>query len=152
LQIEYSPLITDIESDKTGILATCRELGISIIAYSPLARGVLTGAHKSHDDLASSDLRKLYPQFAEENWSEVTKVLEVMKKVGSRHKSTVGQITLAWLGAQGEDIIPIPGTSNIKYFEENMGALHVDLSELEVKEIRDAVDAVKLIGSREPEG
>jgi len=108
VQVEYSPFALDIEHKEIDVLRTCRELGIAIIAYSPLGRGFLTGQLKSPDDFAEGDFRKFAPKYSKENFP---KNLELVRKIEAlaKHKGcTPGQLSLAWLLAQGEDVIPIP--------------------------------------------
>lgn len=152
MQIEYSPFTTDIEDPHVALLQTCRELNVAVVAYSPLGRGFLTGQYKSRDDFEPGDARLGFPRFSEENFP---KNLELVNKFGELAKEkgcTAGQLTLAWLLAQGEDIIPIPGTKKIKYLEENLGAIEVVLTEEEKNEIRAAVDRADVHGDRAQEG
>ena len=141
----------DIEDPQINILNTCRELGIAIVAYSPLGRGFVTGAYKSPDDFEEGDFRKYAPRFSKENFPKNLKLVEEITKLADRKKCTPGQLTLAWLLAQGEDVIPIPGTKKIKYLEENLGALEVKLEEGEVRDIRRAVENAEVHGERYPE-
>ncbi|KAG2061318.1 Aldo keto reductase [Suillus hirtellus] len=136
VQVEYSPFTLDIEDPKLNILNTARELGIKIIAYSPLGRGLITGQYKSPDDFASDDFRRMVPRFSKENFPKILKLADNLKKVGEQYNATAGQVALAWLLAQGEDVIPIPGTKKIKYLEENLGAIDVSLSPESVQEVR----------------
>ena len=148
VEIEYSPFTTDIEDPKIGLLQTCRELGVAIIAYSPLGRGFITGQYKSRDDFEEGDFRLSVPRFSEENFPKNLRLVEHVKSLADKKGVTPGQLTLAWLLAQGEDIIPIPGTKKIKYLEENWGALKVDLTTAEEKEIRKAVSEAEVHGDR----
>ncbi|KAL0957972.1 hypothetical protein HGRIS_000149 [Hohenbuehelia grisea] len=136
LQVEYSPFTLDIESDSIGLLKTARELGITIIAYSPLGRGFLTGQIRSPDDLEEGDFRRMIPRYSKENFPNILKITEGLKAIGERHGATSGQVALGWLLAQGPDVIPIPGTRRIKYLHENVDAIKVKLSEAEVAEVR----------------
>ena len=151
VQIEYSPFTTDIESPSTALLATCRSLGVATIAYSPLGRGMLTGAYTSPSDFEEGDFRRLSPRFSEENFPKNLKLVEEISAIAKKKGCTSSQLTLAWLMAQGEDVIPIPGTKKIKYLEENLGALEVKLTEEEEREIRKVVDAAEVHGERYPE-
>ncbi|MCJ1364516.1 hypothetical protein MMC16_003627 [Acarospora aff. strigata] len=151
VQVEFSPFSMDIEDPQINILNTCRELGIAIVAYSPLGRGFVTGAYKSPDDFEEGDFRKYAPRFSKENFPKNLKLVEEITKLADRKKCTPGQLTLAWLLAQGEDVIPIPGTKKIKYLEENLGALEVKLEEGEVRDIRRAVENAEVHGERYPE-
>ncbi|KAM3072528.1 hypothetical protein ACMFMG_009324 [Clarireedia jacksonii] len=150
VQIEYSPFAIDIEQN--DVLKTCRELGVAVIAYSPLGRGFLTGQYKSRDDFEEGDFRLYSPRFSEENFPKNLALVEKFKQIASKKGCTPGQLTLAWLMAQGDDIIPIPGTKKIKYLEENLGSLNVTLTGEEEKEIRKAVETAEVHGARYPEG
>ncbi|KAE8448943.1 hypothetical protein EG329_008739 [Mollisiaceae sp. DMI_Dod_QoI] len=151
VQIEYSPFSIDIEQPDINLLKTCRELGVATIAYSPLGRGLLTGAYKSPSDFSPSDFRKFMPRFSAENFPKNLKLVDGLTSLAQKKGCTPGQLTLAWLLAQGEDIIPIPGTKKIKYLEENLGALQVKLSKEEEKEIRTLVEGAEVHGERYPE-
>ena len=109
VQIEYSPFSLDIERQEVGLLATARELGISIVAYSPLGRGMLTGAIKSPSDLEENDYRRVLPRFSPENFGANLKLVDAIGNLAGKKGVTPGQIALAWLMVQGNDIIPIPG-------------------------------------------
>lgn len=151
VQIEYSPFTTDIESPDIALLKTCRELGVATIAYSPLGRGMLTGAYKSPADFEGGDFRSYSPRFSEENFPKNLKLVDEINEIAKKKGCTAGQLTLAWLLAQGPDIIPIPGTKKIKYLEENLAALDVKLTSSENAEIRKAVESAEVHGQRYPE-
>ena len=108
VQIEYSPFTMDIEDPAINLLKTCRELGVATIAYSPLGRGFLTGAYTSPDDFEDSDFRKYAPRFSKENFPKNLKLVKELQGMAERKGCTSGQLVLAWLMAQGDDIIPIP--------------------------------------------
>ena len=108
MQLEYSPFALDIESPEIDILNTCRELGIAIVAYSPLGRGFLTGQIKSPDDFEEGDFRRHAPRYNKENFHKNIKLVEKLQEIAKRNGCTSGQLSLAWLLAQGDDIIPIP--------------------------------------------
>jgi len=151
VQMEYSPWQLDIENEVgTNMLQTCRELGVTVFSYAPLGRGFLTGQIKSPADFAPDDFRRFIPRFSEENFGKNLDLVNKFKAVGDRKGCTSGQIALAWLMSQGEDIIPIPGTKKIKYLEENLGALKVQLSPGEIQEIRDAIESADILGERNP--
>jgi aryl-alcohol dehydrogenase-like predicted oxidoreductase len=152
VQVEYSPFCLDIELPKINVLKTCRELGISVVAYSPVGRGLLTGQIKSFDDFPKNDFRRIIPKYSRENFPKILDLVDKINAVASKHKCTVAQIGLAWLLAQGEDIIPIPGTRTIKYLEDNTNAMDVKLTEEEVKELRHYAEGTELIGNRYPNG
>lgn len=114
LQVEYSPFTLDIEDPKIGLLQAARELGITIVAYSPVGRGLLTGQYKSPDDFAEDDYRRHIPRYSKENFPNILKLADKLKELGQHHNATAAQVALAWDLAQGNDIIPIPGTKRIK--------------------------------------
>ncbi|KAJ7787832.1 Aldo/keto reductase [Mycena olivaceomarginata] len=154
LQVEYSPFTLDIEDPKIGLLVTARELGIQVIAYSSLERGLLTGQYKSPDDFEDSDFRKGIPRYSAQNFPNILKLADGLKSIGAKcGGATAGQVALAWLLAQGEDIIPIPGTKKIKYLEENIAASKLKLSAEDVKDVRNvASQADASRGERYPAG
>ncbi|EFY86640.1 hypothetical protein MAC_07329 [Metarhizium acridum CQMa 102] len=136
-QVEYSPLFRDIESGRTGILPTCRELGIAVVAYSPVGRGLLTGAVAS-----PGDWRRGVPKLGGGNFPRIMALVDRIRAVARRHGASPAQVCLAWVAAQGDDFIPIPGTATIKYLEENTDALKIKLTEDEVAELRRAASSV----------
>jgi len=140
--MEYSPFALEIESEQTQLLATARELGVKIVAYSPLGRGFLTNTIKSRDDFDPKDTRVNHPRFSEEHFPENLKLVETLAEIASKKGVTTSQLVLAWVLAQGEDFIPIPGTKRVKYLEENAKAVDVKLSAEEVKEIRAEIEKV----------
>lgn len=150
VQIEYSPYAMDIESPEIGLLKTCRELGVATVAYSPLGRGMLTGAYKSPDDFGEGDFRKFAPRFSAENFPKNIRLAEQLGAVARRKGCTPGQLCLAWLMAQGDDVVPIPGTKKVHYLKENLGALDVKLSKEEEAEIRKMVEGAEVVGGRYP--
>ncbi|KAI8803349.1 aldo/keto reductase family protein [Cladochytrium replicatum] len=147
-QVEYSPWSLDIETDDR--LKVCRELGIAIVAYSPLGRGFLTGTIKSIDDLAANDFRRISPRFQGENFARNFAVVDALKALAEKKGITPGQLCLAWVLGQGEDFIVIPGTKKIKYLEENVQALNVKLTDDEMKEIRAVISKIPVVGDRYP--
>ncbi|KAK7178818.1 hypothetical protein DPSP01_014346 [Paraphaeosphaeria sporulosa] len=150
VQLEYSPFALDIEYPEIGILETCRELGIAVVAYSPLGRGFLTGQIKSPDDFEDGDFRKYAPRYSKENFPKNLKLVQKLQDIAAKKDCTAGQLSLAWLLAQGPDVIPIPGTKKIKYLEENIGSIKVQLTAEEVKEIRAEIEKVEVTGDRYP--
>ncbi|KAI0092295.1 NADP-dependent oxidoreductase domain-containing protein [Irpex rosettiformis] len=136
IQVEYSLFALDVEQPGIDILKTARELGIAIVAYSPLGRGMLTGRFKSPDDFEKDDFRLTIPRFSHENFPKVLKIVDAVKAIAAKHNATPGQIALAWLLEQGEDIIPIPGTRSTKNLYENLGALKVKLSKEDIEQVR----------------
>lgn len=150
VQIEYSPFALDIEDPEIGLLATCRELGVAVVAYSPLGRGFMTGKYRTPDDFEEGDFRRISPRFSPENFPKNLRLVDQLADFARRKKCTASQLTLAWLLAQGDDIIPIPGTKKIKYVEENVDAVNVHLTDEESAEIRKAVEAAEVHGERYP--
>lgn len=151
VQVEYSPFALDIESKQIDLLRTCRELGVAVVAYSPLARGMLTGTIKSPDDFEEDDFRRFAPRFSKENFPKNLKLVDRITEVAKAKGVTPGQLTLAWLLAQGEDIFPIPGTTKKERLEENVDSLKVNLTKEEEQEIRKAVEEAEISGQRYPE-
>jgi aryl-alcohol dehydrogenase-like predicted oxidoreductase len=125
LQTEWSIFSRDIEDE---IVPLCRELGIGLVPYSPLGRGLLTGAVSSLDELADDDFRRTQPRFQGENLDHNLALVAVVRDIAAAHGVTPGQVALAWLAAQGDDVVPIPGTKRRTYLEENVGALDVTLT------------------------
>ncbi|KIW88656.1 uncharacterized protein Z519_10702 [Cladophialophora bantiana CBS 173.52] len=151
VQLEYSPFSMDIESPQIGLLKACRELGVAVVAYSPLGRGFLTGGIKSRADFEEGDFRSFAPRFSEENFPKNLKLVEDIKAIADEKSCTPGQLVLAFLMAQGDDIIPIPGTTRVKNFDENMGALNIKITPQDNEKIRKVIDAAEVHGARYPE-
>lgn len=141
-QMEFSPFALEIESDQTEFLKTARELGVKIVAYSPLGRGFLTGSIKSRADLDPSDNRFNHPRFSEEHFDDNLKLVNHLSEIAKKKGVTPGQLAIAWVLAQGDDFIPIPGTKRVKYLEENLKAAEVQLSNEEEQSIRKAIESV----------
>lgn len=135
LETEYSLWSREPEDD---ILVTTRELGIGFVAYSPLGRGFLSGAIKSPDDFAPDDFRRISPRFQGENFYKNLELVEQVKKIALQKNVTASQLALAWLLSQGDDIVPIPGTTRRKNLEENIAATEIVLTPDELAQI-DAV-------------
>ncbi|HKC46923.1 MAG TPA: aldo/keto reductase [Gemmatimonadales bacterium] len=148
LQTEYSLWTRDPEDD---ILATCRELGIGFVAYSPLGRGFLSGRFKKPEDLAADDYRRNNPRFQGENFSHNLALADAVQKMAKEKKCTASQLALAWVLAQGADIVPIPGTKRRRYVEENARAVDVSLSPEELRRIDRAIPRNSASGLRYPE-
>jgi aryl-alcohol dehydrogenase-like predicted oxidoreductase len=146
LQSEYSLWTRDPET--TGTLAACREHGIAFVAYSPLGRGFLTGAITKPDDFAEDDYRRYNPRFTGENFTKNLALVDKVKKFAADKGCTPGQLALAWVLAQGPDIVPIPGTKRVKYLEENAGAMDVKLSASELAEIDEVFPPDAAVGDR----
>ncbi len=148
LQTEYSLWSRDPED---GLLDVCRELGISFVAYSPLGRGFLTGQFKSFDDLAPDDYRRHSPRFQGENFDKNLELVKRIEEIATEKGCTPAQLALAWVLAQGEDIVPIPGTKRRKYLEENVGALDVEITPADLKRIDELAPKGAAAGTRYPE-
>ncbi len=148
LQTEYSLWTRDPED---GILATCRELGIGFVAYSPLGRGFLTGQIKRFDDLAADDFRRFSPRFQGANFAKNLELVARVTELATQKGCTPGQLALAWVMAQGDDIVPIPGTKRIKYLEENVGAERVVLTKQDLAAIAELAPKGVAAGLRYPE-
>jgi aryl-alcohol dehydrogenase-like predicted oxidoreductase len=132
LQSEYSLWTRDVEDE---ILPTIRELGIGLVGYSPLGRGFLSGRIHSIDDLEAGDFRRANPRFQGENFQKNLELVERVEELAAEKGCTAAQIALAWVLAQGEDIVPIPGTTRVKNLEENVAALDVELSDEELRDL-----------------
>ena len=147
LQTEYSLWSRDPEGE---LLETCRELGIGFVAYSPLGRGFLTGCFRSPDDLAPHDWRRNNPRFQGENFGRNLDLAATVARIAGAKGCTPAQLALAWLHAQGDDIVPIPGSTRAERVEENAGAIHIRLSADELDAL--AAIAPAVAGHRYPEG
>jgi aryl-alcohol dehydrogenase-like predicted oxidoreductase len=148
LQTEYSLWSRDPEDE---ILATCRELGIGFVAYSPLGRGFLTGQFKTFEDLAPDDYRRHSPRFQGDNFQKNLDLVRRIEEIAASKGCTPAQLALAWVLAQGEDIVPIPGTKRRKYLEENVGAVDVKLTPEDLKRIDEVAPKGAAAGTRYPE-
>jgi aryl-alcohol dehydrogenase-like predicted oxidoreductase len=146
LQSEYSLWTRDVETN--GVLETCRELGITFVPYSPLGRGFLTGAIQKLSDLDETDWRRTNPRFGEEAIKSNLKLAEAVQGLAERKGCTAAQLALAWVLAQGNDMVPIPGTKRVRYLEDNMGALRVTLTKDDLKEIEARCAEVAVVGER----
>jgi aryl-alcohol dehydrogenase-like predicted oxidoreductase len=148
LQSEYSLWSRDPEDE---ILPTVRDLGIGFVPYSPLGRGFLTGQITSIDDLDDDDFRRRGPRFQGENFQKNLDLVADVKEIAKEKGCTPSQLALAWVLAQGEDIVPIPGTKRVKYLEENVGALDVELTEDDLRRIEEAFPKGATAGDRYPD-
>ena len=148
VQNEFS-LLYRTEAEET--LRTTRELNIAFVAYAPLGRGLMTGAVETADTLAEDDGRRRFPRFAPENLAHNTALVRRIADIASRKKCTPGQLALAWLLAQGDDVVPIPGTKHKERLVENIGALTVKLTAAELQQIAQAIPAGAAAGLRYPE-
>ncbi len=145
LQSEYSLWERGVEEE---ILPTCRELGIGFVPYSPLGRGFLTGTAKRAEEYPQDDSRRMQPRFQGENFDRNMKIVEAVKSVADEKKAASGQIALAWLLAQGNDIVPIPGTKRRKYLEENLDAVSIKLSPTDLQKLDAAAPRGAAAGQR----
>jgi len=148
LQTEYSLWSRDPEKD---ILATCRELGIGFVAYSPLGRGFLAGQFKKFEDLAEGDFRRNAPRFQGENFTKNLELVKKVEQIAKEKHCTPAQLALAWVLAQGEDVVAIPGTKRRKYLEDNAGAANVKLTPDDLRRINEVFPPDAAVGLRYPE-
>lgn len=148
VETEYSLWSRDVEAD---ILPVCRELGIGYMAYAPLGRGFLTATIKSVDALLATDRRREHPRFLPENINKNNELLDVLEATAAAHQVTPAQVALAWLLAQGPDIVPIPGTKRRKYLEENCAAAELQLAAAELTQLSAAFPPGVTAGTRYPE-
>jgi aryl-alcohol dehydrogenase-like predicted oxidoreductase len=149
LQTEYSLWTREPEGN---VLQTCRELGASLVAYSPLGRGFLTGIFSRPEDVAADDYRRHMPRFQGENFAHNLELLRRIEVIAKEKNCTVAQLALAWLLTRGEDVIPIPGTKRRERLEENLSALDVELSKDDLRRIDEAAPVGFAAGTRYPEG
>lgn len=145
LQSEYSLWTRDPED---RVLPTCRELGIGLVAYSPLGRGFLTGQIRRYEDFAPDDHRRNSPRFQGENLQKNLDLVKKVEEMAQQKKCTPSQLALAWVLAQGDDIVPIPGTKRVKYLEENVGAVDVKLSKDDLAQIEKVLPKGAFAGQR----
>jgi aryl-alcohol dehydrogenase-like predicted oxidoreductase len=148
LQTEYSLWSREPEE---GLLGVCRELGIGFVAYSPLGRGFLTGRYERPDDLAPNDWRRNNPRFQTDNFQKNLEIVGRVKRLAARKRCTAAQLALAWVLAQGEDVIPIPGSKRRERLEENAAAADIQLTAEELSEIDALLPPGIAAGTRYPE-
>ncbi|TDB82662.1 aldo/keto reductase [Micromonospora sp. KC721] len=148
VQMEYSLFTREVEGE---MLDTCRELGVALVAYSPVGRGLLTGAITGRDQLAADDWRAGVPRFAEGNIEANLRLVAAVREVAGEIGCTPAQAALAWLLAQGEDVLPIPGTKRVRWLEENVAAADLRLTDEQQARLRAAVPAEAIAGERYPE-
>ncbi len=148
LQSEYSLWTRDPEAE---IIATLRELGIGLVAYSPLGRGFLTGAIQSIDDLDESDTRRRHPRFQGDNFAKNLELVATIRDIATRKSCTPAQVALAWLFAQGDDIVAIPGTRSLDRLAENAASVEISLEATELEEIERAFPVGVTAGDRYPD-
>jgi aryl-alcohol dehydrogenase-like predicted oxidoreductase len=147
IQSEYSLWETTVEE---RVLPVLRELGIGFVPYSPVGRGFLTGQIKSPADFGPEDFRRISPRFSGENFSKNLRLVEDVRKIAAAHEATPAQVALAWLLQRGEDMVPIPGTTQVKHLEENVGAVELDLPRRTWAEIDAALKSFRVSGLRYP--
>ena len=147
LQTEYSLWCRDVECD---ILSACRELGVGFVAYAPLGRGLLTGRIKSVGDLAEGDRRRRHPRFQPENLERNVELVRELEAVAAEHDLAAAQVALAWLLAQGEDIVAIPGTNHVRNVQQNAAAVDVELTREDLERLGKAFPIGGGAGSRYP--
>jgi aryl-alcohol dehydrogenase-like predicted oxidoreductase len=145
LQTEYSLWTRDPEDE---VLPLCRELGIGFVAYSPLGRGFLTGRFRRFEDLPEDDYRRNSPRFQGENFQRNLDLVQRVEEIARRKKCTPAQLALAWLLAQGQEIVPIPGTKQRRYLEENVRALDLELTRADLEEIEEVAPKGAAAGDR----
>jgi aryl-alcohol dehydrogenase-like predicted oxidoreductase len=148
LQTEYSLWSREPEDE---ILPTCRELGISFVAYSPLGRGFLTGRFKSPEALAPEDFRRNHPRFQGENLTRNLELVERLEQLAAKKRCLASQLALAWVLAQGEEIVPIPGTTRRAHLDDNLAALEVTLTPEDLARLNEAAPKGATAGGRYPE-
>lgn len=148
LQSEYSLWTRDVEEE---VLPVCRELQIGFVPYSPLGRGFLTGEIKKAEDLPETDRRRMFPRFQGENLEKNLALVRRIEEIAKEKQCTPAQLALAWVLAQGKDIVPIPGTKRRKYLEQNVAALDVELMEEDLKRIEEIAPKGVAAGTRYPE-
>ena len=149
VQSEWSLWTRDPETN--GVLEVIRELGIGFVPYSPLGRGFLTGAIKSLDDLDPADRRRTYPRFKEENFAKNFEIVDAVKAIAEAKSATPAQLALAWVLAQGNDIVPIPGTRSVSRLEENLAALDIELTQADLEALTAAAPIGITAGERYPD-
>ena len=145
LQTEYSLWSRDPEDE---LLPTVRDLGIAFVAYSPLGRGFLTGRFRRLEDLPEDDFRRGSPRFQGENFQRNLRLVERVEEIAAEQGVSAGQLALAWVLAQGDDVIPIPGTKHVRYLEENVAAAEIELSEEDLRRIDEVAPRGAAAGDR----
>jgi aryl-alcohol dehydrogenase-like predicted oxidoreductase len=148
LQSEYSLWTRDVEDE---ILPACRELGVGFVAYSPLGRGFLTGQFQKPEDLPENDRRRMFPRFQDENFQQNLRLVERVQEIAESKGCKPAQLALAWVLAQGDDIVPIPGTKRRTYLEENVKAVDVELTAEDLARINEVARPDAVAGTRYPE-
>ena len=148
LQTEYSLWTRDVED---AILPTVRELGIGFVAYSPLGRGFLSGRFSSPEEIPEGDFRRYNPRFQGENFERNMQIVDRVREIAKEKGATPAQLALAWVMAQGEDVVPIPGTKRRRYLEENVAAAEIELTEDDLRRLDEAAPPGQTAGDRYPD-
>jgi aryl-alcohol dehydrogenase-like predicted oxidoreductase len=148
VQSEYSLWTRDIE--RNGVLETCRELGVTVVPYSPLGRGFLTGSITTTEGLDQNDFRRKSPRFQGENLNLNLELVNSVKRLAEDKGCTPAQIALSWVMAQGDDIVPIPGTRKIRYLEDNLGSIDLRLSSADINHLENLFTLEAISGDRYP--
>jgi aryl-alcohol dehydrogenase-like predicted oxidoreductase len=152
VEVEYSPFFTDIERSDVGLLATARELGVAVVAYAPLGHGLLAGKfRRTEESSPDDDFRRTIPRFTTEDFVKNFALVEEIERMAEWKGVIATQLALAWMLRQGEDIFPMPGTTNVKNLEMNMMAGEVKLSDEEDKRVREVVSQAEPFGEKYPE-
>ncbi|KAJ7452143.1 Aldo/keto reductase [Mycena galericulata] len=146
VQMEYSPF--DLEIETNGLLDAARELGVAVVAYSPLGRGLLTGKYRSREDFEEGDYRRTLPRFSEKNFPRNLALVDHLQQIADKHHATSGQVALAWMLAEHPDFFPIPGTRSVPRLEENARGAELALSLEDVRDIRAWALAADIKGAR----
>ncbi|GAA5988071.1 hypothetical protein JCM11641_007921 [Rhodosporidiobolus odoratus] len=146
VEVEYSPFCVDIE--KNGVLAACKELGIPIVAYSPLGAGFLGNSWKSKEDIPEGDMRRNFDRFSDENFAHNAQLAEKLGAIAEKKGVTAAQLSIAWVAQQWEKVIPLPGSTKPSRVRESIESGNVNLSEAELKEIRQVIDSTEVKGVR----
>ncbi|HEX7189585.1 MAG TPA: aldo/keto reductase [Actinomycetes bacterium] len=149
VQTEWSLWTRDVEQN--DVLATVRELGIGFVAYSPIGRGFLSGAIRSPDDFEAGDIRRRHPRFQGENFATNLELVDKVRELATEKGISASQLALAWVLAQGQDVVPIPGTKRVAYLEENAAAAEVELSEKDLARLEELAPAGVTAGDRYPD-
>ncbi|MQL81746.1 hypothetical protein Taro_014210 [Colocasia esculenta] len=147
IQLEWSLWTRDVEEE---IVPTCRELGIGIVAYSPLGRGFLSSGPKMVENLTEQDDRKFFPRFQQENLEQNAWIFDRINEMALKKGCTPSQLSLAWVQHQGVDVCPIPGTTKVENLQQNIGALSVKLTPEEMSELESLIPADSVMGGRYP--
>ncbi|KAF9490927.1 Aldo/keto reductase [Pleurotus eryngii] len=150
VQMEFSPF--ELEIEKNGFAEAAEEVGVAVVCYSPLARGLVSGRFRSPDDFDQDDIRRWLPRFSAQNFPKNLEAVDKIKAIANKHNATPSQVTLAWILTSHDNFIPIPGTRNAERLAENSRGAELKLSPSDVKEIRDLLESADVGGGRYPDG